>query len=247
MAVQPTSPLLVIAAAGLGSRFRNAGYSQPKPCIEFQGRPLLEWSLVGLEFAHDMEIRVVVQRRDRLADFTRESCAAVGLPEPAMIELDSPTDGQASTVLRALEESDRHRPLIIWNVDTHLRPGSLSTVPEGNWLHLFPSDSPSMSYAQVDQGRVVRVAEKVVISGWASSGLYGFASCAQFRDVSTRTATADPGPASHERFVAPLYQFLIEDGESVFPVFGSTADVVPLGTPEDLARVRRRLLGGPSI
>lgn len=105
-----------------------------------------------------------------------------------------------------------------------------------------------MSYAEVyEEDRVVRVAEKVVISSWASSGLHGFASCAQSRQLAQRaTRTITNGPGGRERFVAPLYQFLIDDGELLSPVFAADQDVIPLGTPEDLTRVSLHLQDRPT-
>ena len=83
------------------------------------------------------------------------------------------------------------------------------------------------------QGRVSEVREKVRISQHCSLGLYDFAS----RDVFMRayTETYELGPhAQRERYVAPLYQSLLESGDEVFAAEVGADTVVPLGTPEEL-------------
>ena len=40
---------IVITMAGLGSRFRKAGYNMPKFMIEAKGRTLFEWSMESLK------------------------------------------------------------------------------------------------------------------------------------------------------------------------------------------------------
>ena len=39
---------IVITMGGLGSRFREAGYTVPKYMIEAKGKTLFEWSLISL-------------------------------------------------------------------------------------------------------------------------------------------------------------------------------------------------------
>ncbi len=53
----------VVLAAGLGSRMRVGGYVPPKPLIPLLGRPLLWWTLTGLELAGIERIVVVTGSR----------------------------------------------------------------------------------------------------------------------------------------------------------------------------------------
>ena len=46
---------VVITMAGLGSRFRKAGYNVPKYMIEVHGKTLFEWSMESLEGYYDKE------------------------------------------------------------------------------------------------------------------------------------------------------------------------------------------------
>ncbi len=53
----------VVLAAGLGSRMRAGGYKDPKPLVDLLGRPLLWWTLTGLEMAGIRKIIVVTGNR----------------------------------------------------------------------------------------------------------------------------------------------------------------------------------------
>jgi hypothetical protein len=230
----------VIAAAGSGSRFARAGFSDPKPAIVFQGKTLLWWSLVGVVTSlRSANIRVVLREESLPASLLLSTFALLELPPPEIVRLGGPTGGQADTVLTALDKKDDASPLVIWNVDTHLVPGSLGPLPQGNWLHLFPSQSPSMSFARVVDGRITKVAEKQVISSWASSGLYGFEDCRTFRHACQSLYETERPRQPEESYVAPLYQVLLDEGRPVLPVFAQAGQVVPLGTPEDLQAAAR--------
>ena len=47
---------IVIPMAGLGSRFRDAGYSVPKPLIEVLGRPMYAWAAESLPLAQSSQL-----------------------------------------------------------------------------------------------------------------------------------------------------------------------------------------------
>ena len=44
---------VVITMAGMGSRFREAGYTVPKYQIEAHGKTLFDWSMASLSGYHD--------------------------------------------------------------------------------------------------------------------------------------------------------------------------------------------------
>jgi dTDP-glucose pyrophosphorylase len=95
-------------------------------------------------------------------------------------------------------------------------------------LGTFRSKSSQYSYARVDQtGRVLETAEKKVISDLASSGLYFFKSPDLF------ILALQAMKYSGEKFVAPLYNYLISQGYLV-GVFEHSF-VIPLGTSEEIS------------
>ncbi|MEI2453371.1 NTP transferase domain-containing protein [Lysobacter firmicutimachus] len=105
---------VMVPMAGLGSRFAQAGYDEPKPLIEVSGEPMV------VQAARDLPEpgrRVFVQRRDlpgreRVAQTLRER-----FPDCALVDLEQVTDGQARTCLQGLDGIDPQQPLTIGACD----------------------------------------------------------------------------------------------------------------------------------
>ena len=225
--------LILVAMAGAGERFKTAGWSQPKYAIEIHGRSLLYWSVIGLaHLAPLWEFRFVwSDATSDGRDVDTDIAGALGDLdlEWTSVRLPVKTKGQAETVWLGVDEMDGHRPLLVWNVDTYIQPGSLELEPPGThavYCVKEVRDGP-FSWVAVDRtGRAVEVAEKRKISNLASIGLYQFSRVDTYRRVFG--ASQDTGGA--ELYVAPLYNELLEQGVRV-PVLDSSS-VHILGTPE---------------
>ena len=236
---EPTT--VVITMAGRGQRFRDAGYDVPKFTIEVHGRTLFAWSLASLSSwsAAGARFVFVVRREDDVTAFVTDQCRTLGITSFDVVELDGTTDGQATTVMAAGPLiTDTGAALLIYNIDTHVRPGALDArrVRGDGWLPCFPGLGPAWSFARADaDGRVVEVREKVRISDDATVGLYWFRSFARFRDVYGASHRQAERPEAAERYVAPLYNLLLAEGGSVFLDRLPAHAVVPLGTPAEVA------------
>lgn len=236
----PEPTTVVITMAGRGQRFRNAGYDVPKFTIEVHGRTLFAWSLASLSSwsAAGARFVFVVRREDDVTTFVTEQCRTLGITSFDVLELDGTTDGQATTVMAAGPLiTDTGAALLIYNIDTHVRPGALDArrVRGDGWLPCFPGLGPAWSFvrARVD-GRVVEVREKQRISADATVGLYWFRSFDCYRDV-YEGSWREAGSQAAERYVAPLYNVLVTAGAQVFVERLPADAVVPLGTPAEVA------------
>jgi len=234
---------VVVTMAGESRRFREAGYAVPKYRLRVRGRTLFHWAMDSLRwYVEDGARLVLVGRRDDagLADFARRECAQSGLGRPTVVQLDGVTSGQAETVLAAAEHVDDRERLVIYNIDTHVRPGVLgpATVRADGCIPCFPGQGDGWSFVAADAaGRVTAVAEKERISPHASVGLYAFRDLATYRAAYDATPLSTAGGGRGERYVAPLYTTLIEQGHDIRLVTIDAADVVALGTPDEARRV----------
>ncbi|MBB5192462.1 dTDP-glucose pyrophosphorylase [Silvimonas terrae] len=234
------TPEVVITMAGFGSRFRNAGYDLPKYEIVVKGKTLFAWSMESL--AHFTRLGApfifVVRAADDAAGFIEKECQALGIQRFSIIELDQPTDGQATSALLAgTKISDPDAPMLIYNIDTYVNPDALpaEAVHGDGWLPCFPGEGSAWSFAELDdQGRVVRLAEKERISPHATVGLYWFSSFNLFRDTYHDFFAEASSVAKGERYIAPMYNALIRHGHPVYIHSLQLQDVVPLGTPADV-------------
>lgn len=232
--------LLLITAAGQGSRFQQAGLHTPKPLIRVQGRTLLEHTLDSFDLTSQDRLVIAVQRAHHIPEQLQ---VALQLQWPGIplnwLVLDQLLPGQLATAVAALEASDaadREGPLLIHNCDTgfswqeQLRP---SATAYGT-MAVFPAEGEHWSFGQPDPqdpSRAVAIAEKQRISDLASIGLYGFRSCQEF--LSDARAQLEGGTTVRgEHYVAPLLNTALHRGEQV--LLPRVNGVRLYGTPAEL-------------
>lgn len=225
---------IIITMAGLGSRFRKINENRNKQDIIANGRTLLEWSLLSLEDFYE-EPFIFIAHKDRIdRNLLEDVCLRLGIYRKQLVILEHMTDGQATTALAAETYLDPLSPVMIFNIDTYLEKGSIGkkdlSPADAGFIPLFPSNDPRFSYASVEGKRIVCIREKVCISPYATAGLYYFRSFRLFQDAYRETYEK---ASTNEKYIAPLYQCLIDRGERVGY---SLIDPLPhiLGTPEEL-------------
>ncbi len=229
--------MIVIPMAGLSRRFREAGYDRPKFMLDLHGRSLFAHAVGSFRAYFDTEPFLFIARDEPgVPEFVAQEMAALGVASARTVLLPRPTLGQADTVRLGLQQAGTgaDTPLTIFNIDT-FRPGF--RYPAADWmeradgyLEVMPGADPGFSYvrpADGGDGRVAETAEKVVISGLASTGLYWFRRAGDFLDA----MEGDAARAHGELYVAPLYNALIACGLDVRYHAVPAEDVVFCGVP----------------
>lgn len=235
----PAAPQLniVVPMAGLGQRFRDAGYLLPKPLIDVRGRPMYSWAVdsLPLERAANL-IFVLLASEPGFETLRRDVVRRYATHNPVVLDVPEPTAGQAVTVLRARHLIDDDEPLLVHNADTSFSVdvGWDAAVWRDGYagaLLVFRSTESRWSYSREgDDGLVVEVREKKVISPWASTGSYWFRRGSDFVRLADAQVAARRSEAS-EYYVGPLYNDLIADGGRVKNV--RVQSVRCFGTPAD--------------
>jgi hypothetical protein len=232
---------VAITMAGLGSRFTKAGYSQPKYEIEVLGRPLFDWSMQALSTFSDegWRFNFATRKETDARPFLSQRCAALSITMGDVIELDALTDGQATTALLLADLAEPDAPFLIFNIDTYVRPHAMRPdhVPKGaaGWVPCFPGPGEGWSFARIDDtGRALELREKSRISPHATVGLYWFSSAVAYAAL-YRDFFGSGGEEMGERYIAPMYNRLIDAGELVHVSLLDFEDVGMLGTPEQVA------------
>ena len=242
-------PVYVIAAAGEGRRYKDAGYAEEKFEIRARGHSLTYWALKSLPL--DLAQRIVVIGRtdkgESLERATRAALAELGhsdafiAPRLRFVWLDAITRGQAETALAAkpaLGDLWSLAPAVVYNVDTYFESSRLKQRLVGlagsglqGLMGLYPAEDDHLSFARVENGRVIEAAEKRRISPLASTGLYVFRTMAVLEDV-VRRHESDVLAHSKELYVAPFYNHVVADHG---PVGYDVAERMhPIGTPDEL-------------
>lgn len=230
---------IVITMAGLGSRFRNAGYTVPKYMIEARGKTLFEWSMESLAgFADEDNLYIfIVRKEDEAVSFITETCHRMGIIHTRVIEIDAPTDGQATTAMLAQKEWEAESPLLIYNIDTYVEAGEMNEnqLSGDGFIPCFHADGEHWSFVKLDEeGAAVEVREKQRISDNCTLGAYYFKSCALYEQLYQEYYSLDQNLEKGEKYVAPLYNYLISKGGKVYISIVDYDKVHVLGTPEEL-------------
>ncbi len=221
---------IVIPMAGAGSRFVVAGYHTPKPFIPIKGKAMVEHvienvSVPGAKFY----LLCRLEHLDHL-NHTR----LMDHHNVAFIPVIHQTEGAACTVLLAEKFIDTDEPLIIANSDQWVnydKAAWQSHIAESDGaIMTFPANHPKWSYSLEENGRVVRVAEKQVISEKATVGVYYYRHGSDFVWGAKQMMKKDIR-VNGEFYVCPVFNELVET--KVIKNFDVEA-MFGLGTPEDL-------------
>lgn len=234
---------IVITMGGLGSRFRRAGYTVPKFMIEAKGKTLFEWSMISLEGYRDRTDKFIfIAMKDEENDveaFIRDSCSKLNIREPKVILLDYLTDGQATTAMLAEKYWDKDNALLIYNIDTYVEAGQMNSgeLKGDGFIPCFKAEGDHWSFVRLDdKGRVVEIKEKKRISDHCTLGAYYFKTCGLYEDLYNEYYKYSDKRelVNGEKYVAPLYDFLLSKGGEIYISDVPSDKVHVLGTPEEL-------------
>lgn len=230
---------MIITMAGEGSRFKKVGYHEPKYMIKAKNKTLFDWamdSLVGYN-DHVEKYIFVVRKKDNASDFIREHCQKYKIKDIQIIEIDHLTDGQATTCMLAIPYCNPDDGIMVYNIDTYVEPGELKyeAISGDGHIPCFHADGDHWSFVKLDdQEHAVEVREKKRISDNCTLGAYYFSSAKLYKKLYEEYYANDAHMEKNEKYIAPLYNFMIEKN---MPVTISIVDwnkVHVLGTPQEL-------------
>lgn len=217
--------------AGSGTRFAEQGYENIKPLIDVNGVPMIKQVIDSLGLVGNYIFIIQEQHAltTEIVDVLREL-----VPEHTLIEIGGLTEGAALTCLAAKDYIDNDTPLLIANSDQVIvwdASAFTSLLASQDAIALFKADDPKWSYAEINDGNIVRVAEKEVISNDASVGIYGWQKGSDYIKYAEQMVAKDIR-VNDEFYICPVYNEAIQDGHIVAPYF--VDEMYGIGTPEDL-------------
>jgi len=242
---------IVIPMAGRGSRFAAEEHSVPKPLIQVRpGKRMIEFVIdyLTLPEAHRF-IFVCLGEHDRTYNFENFFRGKTSGHEIVVTE--RVTAGPAASALLAERFIENDAELLVAYCDMFLTidiarflKWSRRRGADGSVV-AYPSTSSMDSYAKIDaKGRVTETAEKILISGTATAGLYYFRKGKDFVSAA-RTMLRNRQNQSAEIFVSSCFNELIRHGKTVLAYPIRREEKIEMGTPDDLRR-SRLWLGQPT-
>lgn len=229
---------IVITMAGLGSRFKKAGYTVPKYEIQARGKSLFTWSMLSLRSFWDYSFTFLVRREDNAKPFIQKECRGLGI-QANIVELAKLTRGQAETAMFAESVWIEDSPLLIYNIDTYVEPGWItpSVLHGDGFIPCFHAKGTHWSFVRLDDaGKAAEVREKIRISDNCTIGAYYFSSAILYRTIYQEFYVRKNYLENGERYIAPMYNYMIEYGNEVFIQDIPSNYVHVLGTPEEVEK-----------
>lgn len=237
---------IVITMAGVGSRFRKAGYDKPKYMLEVCGQTLFELSIKSLAgYMNEAEKFIFVVMRDEKFDvekFISEKCEMLGIKKIHTIVIDYLTDGQATTAILASKFWNKENALLVYNIDTYVEEWQLKSedIKGDGFIPCFHADGTHWSFVKLDErGKAVEVREKERISDNCTLGAYYFRTCSLYEKLYNEYYVGKSNLTNGEKYIAPLYNHLIKIGGDVRVTIIDFAKVHVLGTPEEYEAAKK--------
>jgi len=246
----PKDIRIVIPMGGEGQRFKDVGIVTPKPLIDIEGSPMVEWATRSIPWFKDVpeENLIFIVRQDHCTRNNIDVQLRGLFGQKVNVIVGANRRGAAATVLSARELIDDDRPVLVMDCDVYLqgdefaktilgasvleRPGTDGIIP------VFRATGSQWSYSDVGEDNTInRVEEKCVISPFANIGLYYFDSGHDFVSHADKEVKRN---RVCETYISYVITSMIEDGKKFKAVEVDPKDFHNLGTPEDLEKFRLR-------
>lgn len=227
---------IVIPMAGLGTRFKNAGVTIPKPLVIVDGKTLIEHSVTSLNIPGKYYFITREYENKEYNDQIVKIFDSLNI-DYTEIRLNHNQRGAADAALEAIDYINNDEPLIVTNCDQILQWDSqkfLTTIqsknPDGAVV-LYRSNSNKDSYAKIVDNKIIKIVEKDPISEDALIGVHYWKRGKDFV-VSAKLSLMDHAWDKKESYVSETYNHLINEGMYIYPYTIPNNEYICLGTPE---------------
>ncbi len=246
---------IIIPAAGLGSRFKQCGYLNPKPIIDVVQKPMIEWVVSNIKPKNEPARFIFLFQKEHLNNFPirqiiLDICNKYDIKEHHIVEIDGLTEGAACTVLKAQEFFNNEDECIVVNSDQYVLNFDVD-----NFLQLarqYKNDGLVLTFKNTnkedckwsfvnidrDTGLVIEVAEKEHISDFATIGLYWVAKGNELVKY-INSMILKNRRVKNEFYFFMTYKEYIEDNKKIriYNILDKepfNEKMLPFGTPIDL-------------
>ena len=212
----------ILPMAGHGKRVQKLGPC--KPLINVVDRPILSWCLTSLSPLISSGDTLVVTTTKFFEDtygltkVVKNELSRLFLDVDLRFTiLDDIPNGPAASVFSASEHYKNSDETIVVNSDQFI---NFKFPEEGviwdAFVPLYVNTSGLSSYADIVDGKIIRIEEKKLISNYASAGVYGFSRGEELVNCLAASLRGRPHH-NNEYFIGPAFNEFIDSGGIVVP------------------------------
>ena len=225
--------IIIIPLGGVGKRFSDLGYTDPKPLIKVLGKEIIFWVLDNLKLKKKDKLYIVYN--NQLEKFSFEEYFA-RYPNINFLKLEHNTHGPVETIYELtsiLEKNYEKEGLLILDGDTFYRKNILDKINKNKhtiFYHKTKIKEPIFSYIKIKKNKIYKIVEKKKISNNANTGAYYFNSIKKFNSFSKYVLKSDK-----RVYVSKIYDLLIKkNNETIIAKEIKEKDFDCLGTPKQV-------------
>jgi capsule biosynthesis phosphatase len=170
---------IIVPIGGLGTRFKESGYTTPKPLIKALGKEIIRWVIDSLP----ENANIFIAYNKDLENYNFLNFLHDYYPNVSGFPLEHETCGSAETVKICVDKyfKNKNEPFISVDCDSFVSDQSVYDCYGKNAVVCFESDTDIYSFYKTDPGGYIsEVAEKRAISTSAACGIYSFESTVDY-------------------------------------------------------------------
>ena len=231
--------IILIPLGGVGLRFSQNGYKQPKALINVMGKPIIYWLLDNLNIPPNTIVCIPYNKV--YAQYRLEAMLTKEYPQIqfSFLCLNCDTGGAAETVYQCLNElKEKDQPILCMDSDNFYTCNVVGMWGGGNSVFSFydTQENPIYSYIQIEAQKglgmdsITDIVEKEKVSNHACCGAYGFESWKQLKANCKFVIDRDIRQKG-EFYISTVIREMIKDGKKFGNVSIDPKQYICLGTP----------------
>jgi capsule biosynthesis phosphatase len=227
--------IIIIPLGGVGKRFSDYGFKDPKPLIRVQGKEIISWVLSSLNLSN--EDRVYILYNSVLQEYNFENRILAKHNNVNFFKLPRSTKGPVETITlfcKFMQKEQINDSVFILDGDTFYSKNIISQLKnkKNSCILYFHTNEPKpiYSYIKINKKRkIVDIAEKVKISKNANIG-YFFSSFDILKKFSLKTIKLK----SRKAYVSDIYRVMLNNNIEIDSLRISNKNLNILGTPDQI-------------
>jgi HAD superfamily hydrolase (TIGR01509 family) len=231
---------IIIPLCGIGKRFQDAGYNNPKPLIDVFDKKMIDHVIDSLDYTSDDKLFIIYHTS--LDDDGFSSHMKQRYPFIHLLPIYKRTDGAAETIQYGIQQIQSqlsfHLPTLLIDCDTLYHVPILEKLRaiQTNATICFEDtgSKPIYSYVMIDSDHRIRdIKEKERISPYANTGAYFFQDINELHYYCELVIQQNIR-FKNEYYISCVIKQMVEKGKPFYAIPIKKSQYQSLGTPEEL-------------